>query len=115
MAAALLTVRYAGQSGRIYSIAGYASDASNVLVKFDESKVPGAGSMDQYTVKEPGAVVDVCFTSDLATPTHVQLLRNGSPTGDILDVTSQLASVVQRPSPHAVFMAGDKIGLMQVA
>lgn len=115
MAAALLTMVYTGKSGRRYSISGYASDASNVLVKFDESKIAVAGSADSYTTKEPGVLSDVCFTSDLATPTHIQILRNGAPTGDILDVTAQLASVVSRPSPVIPFGYSDKIQIMQVA
>lgn len=115
MAAASLTVVYAGVSGRIYSINGYASDATNVLVKLDEAKIAVAGSADGYKVKEQGSIVDVVFTSDLATPTHVQVQRNGGVTGDILDVTAILASVVNRPSIRIPYRVGDEIKLMQIA
>lgn len=115
MAAAILTIRLAGRSGRVYSVQGYASDASAVAVKFDETKVPVAGSPDSYTCKEPCTLFDVAFTTDLATPTAVQITRNGSPTGDIVDVTAQLVSVVSRPNPSIPFAQGDKIGLMQIA
>lgn len=115
MAAALLTMVYVGKSGRRYCISAYANDTSNNLVRFDEAKVAAAGSPDQYNVKEDGVVDDIIFTSDLATPTHVQLLRNGAPTGDIFDVTAQLASVVNRPNIDCPYAAGDKIALMQIA
>lgn len=114
MAAAQLTVRFLGRSGRIYSINGYASDASNVLVKFDESKVAVSGSPDYYVLKENASLIDVCFTTDTATPTSVQTLRQGSPTGDILDITAHLASVVNRPNPNIGFNAGEKFSLMQL-
>jgi len=115
MAAALLSLIYQGKSGRRYSISGYASDAANVLVKFDESKVAVAGSPDSYIVKEAGALVDVVFTSDLATPTHIQVQRNGTPTGDVFDVTSILASVTSRPTAVIPFMPGDKLALNQIS
>jgi len=111
MAAASLTATLS--SGR--NINGYASDAANVAVKFDESKIAVAGSSDSYQVKESCALVDVIFTSDLATPSHVQVQRNGTPTGDILDVTAHLASVVSRPRLSIGFNAGDKLGLMQIS
>jgi len=116
MAAALLTMLVSQKNrGARKAVAGYASDASAVLVKFDESKVPVAGSPDFYTAKDSGSIFDVIFTSDLATPTHVQFQINGSPVGDILDVTAQLASVVSRASINIPVNAGDKIGLMQLA
>jgi len=115
MAAALLTVRILSTNGRVFCVSGYASDAANVLVKFDESKIAVAGSPDSYVIKQPGVLTDVCFTSDLATPTHVQIQRNGTPTGDILDVTAQLASVNSRPNPAVPFNSGDKLGIMQLA
>jgi len=115
MAAAILTVRYLGASGRLYAINAYANDTSNNLIRFDESKVAVAGSPDAYQTKESGSLVDIAFISDLATPTSVQILRNGTPTGDILDVTSQLCSVTDRPSPRTPFFAADKIQLMQIA
>lgn len=115
MAAALGTLVYVGKSGRKYSVSIYLNDTTNNLVRFDESKIAVAGSMDNYTVKEPGAIADICLTTDVATPTHVQILRNGAPTGDILDATAQLASVVNRPSPICPFNFGDKIQLLQIA
>lgn len=114
MAAALLTIVYVGQSGRRYSVSGYASDAANVLVKFDESKAAVAGSPDFYTTKENGVLTDICLTSDVATPTHLLILRNGTPMGDCVDCSAQLASVVYRPSPAVPYAAGDKLQLMQV-
>jgi len=115
MAAALATLRYRGNSGRIQSYSCYLNDTTNNLARFDEAKIAVAGSSDFLTAKENGAIIDICLTSDLATPTHIQILRNGTPTGDILDATAQLASVVNRPSPITPFNSGDKIGLMQVA
>lgn len=115
MAAALLTMRIQDANGRIRAISGYASDSSNALVKWDESKVAVTGSADFYTAKQPCKILDICFTSDLATPTHVQCLVNGTPTGDILDVTSILASVVVRPTPVIGLAAGDRFQLMQIA
>lgn len=114
MAAALCTVVFIGRSGRRYSVSGYASDSSAVLIKFDEAKAAVAGSPDYYTTKEDGVLSDVCFTTDLATPTHVMVMRDGTPTGDILDVTAQLASVVYRPSPAVPYPAGAKIQIMQL-
>lgn len=115
MAAALLTLRIMDANGRLRCVSGYASDSSNVFVKWDESKVAVAGSGDFYTAKQPCKIVDICFTSDLATPTHVQALVNGTPTGDILDVTSILASVNSRATPVIGLNAGDRFQLMQVA
>jgi len=115
MAAAYLTLIIAGRSGRRYAINGYASDAANVAVKFDEGKIAVAGSQDTYTVKEGAALVDVIFTSDLATPTNIQVQVTGTPTGDILDVTAHLASVVSRPALAIPLGAGSKLGLMQIA
>lgn len=115
MAAALATVRLQGRSGRIYSISTYLNDTSNNLARFDEAKVAVAGSADSYVVKEPCSLFDVCLTSDLATPTHLQIQRNGTPTGDIIDATAHLASVVNRPNPSIGFAPGDKLGIMQIA
>jgi len=114
MAAALLTINYSFQ-GYVKAVSGYASDASNVAVKFDPAKVAVAGSPDYWQTPAPGHLVDVVFTSDLATPTHVQITRNGTPTGDILDVTAHLASVVNRPKVAVPFNSGDKLGLTQIA
>jgi len=116
MAAAQGTVRFRGRnSGRTYAINFYASDAANVAVKFDESKIAVAGSPDSWTAKEPSDLVDIAFTSDLATPTAVQLLVNGTPTGDILDVTAQLISVTVRPNASLALGAGQKFGMTQIA
>jgi len=114
MAAALATVRLLGRSGRVYAISTYLNDTANNLARFDEAKAAVAGSQDQYTVKEPATLIDVCLTSDVATPTHLQIQRNGTPTGDILDCTAQLASVVNRPNPGVGFNQGDKLGIMQL-
>lgn len=115
MAAALGTVVYQGRSGRRYAISMYLNDTTNNLARFDEAKIAVAGSSDGYTIKESGAIVDVCLTSDVATPTHIQIQRNGQPTGDILDCTAQLASVVNRPAIMCPLAAGDKLQIMQIA
>lgn len=115
MAAALLTIVFSGRSGRKYAVSGYANDTTNNLVKFDEAKIAVAGSADNYVCKEAGFLADVIFTSDLATPTHIQIQRNGTPTGDILDVTASLASVVNRAWLASPFNQGDKIQIMQIA
>ena len=115
MAAAQLIIRYLGASGRLYCISGYASDVAAVAVKFDESKIAVAGSFDSYVTKEPGTLVDVAMASALATPTHLQIQRNGTPTGDILNCTCQQITVVARPNPNTPFAAGDKIGIMQLS
>lgn len=115
MAAALATVKLSGKSGRVYAVSMYLNDTTNNLARFDESKIAVAGSADHYIVKEPSSITDVCLTSDLATPTHLQIQRNGTPTGDILDCTAQLASVMHRPSPICPFNAGDKLMIMQIA
>lgn len=115
MAAASGTIRIRGASGRVYAINVYANDTANNLVTFDESKIAVAGSPDTYIVKENGAIVDIAFTTDLATPTHVQILRNGTPTGDILDVTAHLTSVTARPNPVSPVGQGDKISLIQLS
>lgn len=115
MAVALATIRLMGRGGRIYAISTYLNDTSNNLARFDESKVAVAGSADAYIIKEPASLIDVCLTSDLATPTHLQIQRNGTPTGDILDCTAQLASVVNRPNPLVGFNQGDKLQIMQIA
>lgn len=114
MAAAYLTITIKNASGRRKSISGYASDASAALCRFDESKIATAGSPDNIVAKENGQIIDICFTSDLATPTHVQLLVNGTPTGDILDVTAQLASITARAPIGCNVSAGSKIQLMQL-
>lgn len=115
MAVALSTVVYTGRSGRKYAISMYLNDTTNNLARFDESKIAVAGSQDNYIFKESGVLSDICLTSDLATPTHLQILRNGTPTGDIMDCTANLASVVMRPSPLVPFQAGDKLQIMQIA
>lgn len=115
MAAALATVRLLGVSGRIYAVSMYLNDTTNNLARFDESKIAVAGSSDAYICKERCSLIDVCLTSDIATPTHLQIQRNGSPTGDILDATAQLASVVNRPNPLVGFNSTDKLQIMQVA
>lgn len=115
MAAALGTVRFQGNSGHIHSISVYLNDTTNALATWDESKVAVAGSPNKYVVKETGFLVDVALTTDLATPTHLQISRNGQPTGTILDCTAQLASVVSRPSPRLAFTAGMEISITQVA
>lgn len=114
MAAAQLTLRIQDANGRVRTVNGYASDSSNVLVKWDESKVAVSGSADFYTAKQPCKIVDIAFTTDLATPTSVQCLVNGTPTGDILDVTACLVSVVVRPTPVIGLNAGDRFQLMQL-
>jgi len=114
MAAALGTFRI-NVNGRIKCVSAYASDAAAVLVKFDESKIAVAGSNDKIVLPNGGTLVDVCMTSDLATPTHIQLLVNGVPTGDILDVTAHLASVVTRPNPVLAIPAGAQLQAMQIS
>lgn len=115
MAAALGTMILVGKSGRKYAVSIYLNDTTNNLVRFDEAKIAVAGSPDNYTMKESGYLVDICLTSDVATPSHLMISRNGTPTGDILDCTAQLASVVNRPSPGVPFTGGDKIQLTQIA
>lgn len=115
MAAALATMVIQGRSGRRYSISVYLNDTTNNLARFDEAKIAVAGSADNFQVKEACSIIDICLTSDLATPTHLQIQRNGTPTGDILDCTAQLASVVSRPSPICPLAPGDKISIMQIA
>lgn len=115
MATALSTIRLLGRSGRIYAVSCYLNDTTNNLARFDEAKVATAGSADQYVIKENCTLIDIALTSDLATPTHIQVMRNGTPTGDILDATAQLVSVVNRPNPSCPFTTGDKLMLMQVA
>jgi hypothetical protein len=96
------------------SVSIYCADTSDTLVTFDESKIAVAGSNDGYVAKAAGKLVDVCLTSDVATPTHIQVMRNGAPTGDILDCTAQLASVVARPNPRVSLNKGDKLQLMML-
>jgi hypothetical protein len=115
MAAAQGTIRILDSNGRIRTVNFYLSDASNVLAKFDESKVAVAGSADNYQAKAQCKVIDVCLTSDVATPSSLQILVNGTPTGDILDATAQLASVVTRPNPVIGLNVGDKLQMMQIA
>jgi len=114
MAAALGTAVILS-NGRKYSISVYLNDTTNNLARFDESKIAVAGSPDKYVVKNAGHLVDVCLTSDLATPTHLQIQVNGTPTGDILDCTAQLASVVNRPNAAVPLRAGDQLAIMQIA
>lgn len=114
MAAASGTVRIS-TGNRVKAINMYLSDASNVLAKFDESKVAVAGSNDKVVLINGGMLVDVCLTSDIATPTHLQILVNGQPTGDILDATAHLASVVTRPNPAIPIPAGAQFQIMQIA
>ena len=59
----------------IYCVNAYLSDTSAVAVKFDESKIAVAGSPDNWVAKELCDLIDVALKSDLATPTHLQLLR----------------------------------------
>lgn len=115
MAAALGTVRFLVPGGRVKAVNFYASDTSAVLVKFDESKVAVAGSNDKVVLPNGGTLIDVAFTSDLATPTNVQLLVNGIPTGDVLDVTAHLTSVVNRPNPALPIGPGQQFQMMQIA
>lgn len=115
MAAASLTLIYRLTNGSRIAYNGYASDAAAVAVKFDQAKVAVAGSDDHIVAPGPGHVIDVCFTTDLATPTHVVVTRNGKNTGDILDVTAHLASVVTRPAICIPFNANEKIGLTQAS
>lgn len=115
MAVALATMVVLNKNGRRQSVSTYLNDTTNNLARFDESKIAVAASPDSFTMKDPGAIIDICLTSDLATPTHLQILRNGTPTGDILDCTAQLASVVNRPNPNVFFNQGDKIQISQLA
>jgi len=115
MAAALGTFRFLVPGNRVKAVSAYASDASNALIRFDEGKVAGANSNDGVTLLQGGTLIDVCWTSDVATPTHVQLLVNGTPSGDVLDFTAHLASVVNRPNPTLGIPSQAKLQAMQVA
>lgn len=114
MAAALGTLRVSEAGGRLRAVSFYLSDAANVLAKFDEAKVAIATSNDHFQANAPCNVVDVCLTSDTATPTHLQVLVNGKPTGDLLDCTAMQISVVNRPNMLIGLRAGDKFQLMQL-
>lgn len=114
MATAKGTMRIA-EGNRIRAISIYLDDTTNDAVTFDESKIAVAGSPQEYVVKSNSTIVDICLTSDVATPTHLQVLYNGVPTGDILDCTAQLASVVARPNPMIPLSSGAKIKIIQVA
>lgn len=116
MAAALATCRFIGKNtNRIYCISTYLNDTTTNPARFDMSKIAVAGSNDYVSFPEPTSLFDVCLTSDIATPTHLQLIVNGQPTGDILDATAHLASVVNRPNPNLGISAGAKFQITQIA
>ncbi len=114
MAAASGTMVIINKDGSKNTISMYLNDTAANLVRFDESKVAVAGSVDTYYPKKSGYLVDICLTSDIATPTHLQILRNSTPTGDIVDATAQLASVVSRPRLGCGYNPGDKLTIMQI-
>jgi len=114
MAAALGTIVIT-EGGRKRAISMYLNDTTNNLARFDEAKIAVAGSPDKYVVKAPCMLTDICLTSDLATPTALQIQVNGTPTGDIVDCTAQLASVVVRPNPAVPLRAGDQLAINQIA
>lgn len=113
MAAAYLTLTIQ-EGNRRKCVQGYANDTQNALVTFDQAKIPVAGSPSKISQKVNGHIVDVLFTSDLATPTHIQFLVNNQPTGDILDVTAQLASVENRAKIALPVQAGSEISIIQL-
>lgn len=116
MAAALGTCRFLGKtSNKIYAVSTYLNDTAANPARFDQSKIAVAGSNDYVSFQEHVTLIDVCLTSDIATPTHLQIIVNGNPTGDILDATAHLASVVNRPNPAILVMSGSKFQMTQIS
>lgn len=114
MAAQQATMIYQGRSGKRYSINAYLDDTATNPVRFDETKKAVAASPDRYRVKEDGAIVDFIIAA-ASGQTHTQILRSGTPTGDILLNAVQLAAITFRPQICIPFAAGNEIMMTQLA
>ena len=114
MAATQGTVTFVGQSGRTYIKDLYLSDTVNTPANWDGGAGASATSPETVSIPEP------CFLSDVsvvtgAAQTKLQLIRNGSGTGDFLRHSLHLNTLPLRPALRVPFAAMDQIGALQIA
>ncbi len=114
MAAAYGVAVYQGLSGRRYSIQIYLDDVAGNKVKFDNGL--GDASKGDIAKSFPEAVIlqDFCLAGATA-QTKTAITRNDVSTGDTLLNAIHLASVTFRPQLSIGFVAGAKMGAVQVA
>lgn len=114
MAAKIANFQFIGQSGATYSKAVYLSDVAAVLGKWaDGTGAPGATAADNWQPDENVLLVDVAVPTGMATATHVEMMRNGLSTGDLLGIGAHLDTSSGRPKLTIAFVAGKKVQCIQ--
>lgn len=103
MATAVGTFHFIGKSGQSYSVSAYFPDTVGNPVRFNQAGLADVNSPTDWTPPEQVALADILMNSNVATPTAVQVARNGQPTGDIFATAMQLVSVVARIPMRIVF------------
>jgi hypothetical protein len=98
MATATGAFHLIGKSGHSYTVSAFFPDTAGLPVRFNQGGVADTNSPYDWTPNEPVALVDIIMNTNVATPTAIQIVRNGQPTGDLAQTAVQLASITTRPA-----------------
>lgn len=102
-------------TGKTYTKDAYMSDVANALVRFDAGAGASATSPDHYRAPEPVILTDFANVTGMTDTTKIQLIRNGTPTGDILRFVPHLTTNALRPRLRIGIKAGVDFQAIQLA
>ena len=114
MAAQYGMIAFRGRGGRSFNKNVYFDDVAGALVRWDGGSGASATSPVGWTPPEHVVMVDLVLAAALVV-TRTQLVRGGQPTGDILQNSVHLASVLSRPGLAIVIPAGVEVAAIQLA
>ncbi|GAI06733.1 unnamed protein product [marine sediment metagenome] len=109
------TFTFRGMTGKTYTKDAYISDVANALVNFDSGIGASATSDTFFIAPEPCHLVDVSIITGPTVIGRLQVIRNSVPTGDILDLTTHVSTIAQRPRLMIGFNKGSKVAAIQLA
>lgn len=108
------TMSFIGRSKMTYTKNIYISDVAAALITWDSgSGTAGAGTAQDWTPNEPVILRDVSIPAGPTVITALQVVRNGIPTGDTIQLSNHLNTNPLRPQLQIPFLAGLKIQAIQ--
>lgn len=109
---ATLTIATGG--GNI-SVDVYCSDVANALCNFDSGQGAGTGSETFYKSPVSGSIVDFSILTGMTDTTLGRVTVDGSNTKSSIRWANHLNSLSFRPALNIPIIAGENLGILQLA
>jgi len=93
----------------------YISDVANALATFDSGAGASATSQNFFKVPASGRIVDFSIVTGLTDTTKGRITINNSPTKSIIRWANHLNTLATRPALNIPIMAGENLGIIQLA